>query len=585
MGSTPHRQRRARARRRLRAQRPRSAARQSVSLRAGLRRLHESRHLWHDHPGRAHQQCGSVSTSTTGFVKWTTEDSTDLDYSPMPLIARNNDEEDFQFTQEVRLAAATPKKLSDSATLQMADGRLPVHAGLSPGRGQHARTVRALAVCRSARQPVFAGLGSGRLRPRRLRPGHGDVQGKARRRRRRARRLREQERGSRRRSSTRRSHRATRRCRKTAFRTSRRSSRRRIGCSPTRWCTERSANGFKAGGFNPASPPGSESYGDENTWNYRSRREDALRQRPCRRERRRLLHRLGRPAAERSESERARASSTSRTSATRRARALSSNSPPGPHQASTSSGLLVIRTPPSAPAAFRAGSTSSGNDIPNTPDYTVGFGIQYGRARTSATTSWPRRRRVLRRVQVRRSEHSRGRTRSRRELPPGGHGPAAHRRSWSAQRVRHALHSVRVPVSRPRTVGFRRRDGRAADHHVRRGCTDSERPERTSEVASARLRRSALTPTPISVSSSARAVDQLERLDQRRRRGGRHARDAARADTGPRTHHRAHAPRSATRSRGVRQHQPVGDPPWSRHLPARRARVRSRRSSRRPPPS
>ena len=55
-------------------------------------------------------------------MKWKTEDSTDLDYSPMPLIVRNNDEEDFQFTQEVRLAAATPKKLSDSATLKWQTG-------------------------------------------------------------------------------------------------------------------------------------------------------------------------------------------------------------------------------------------------------------------------------------------------------------------------------------------------------------------------------------------------------------------------------------------------------------------------------
>ena len=61
-------------------------------------------------------------SSTTGFLKWKTEDSTDLDYSPMPLITRDNAEEDFQFTQEVRLASAAPKKLSDSAALKWQTG-------------------------------------------------------------------------------------------------------------------------------------------------------------------------------------------------------------------------------------------------------------------------------------------------------------------------------------------------------------------------------------------------------------------------------------------------------------------------------
>jgi iron complex outermembrane receptor protein len=57
--------------------------------------------------------------TTTGFVHWKTEDLTDLDYSPFPLITRNNDEKDFQFTQEVRLASARDAslRLSPSTTL------------------------------------------------------------------------------------------------------------------------------------------------------------------------------------------------------------------------------------------------------------------------------------------------------------------------------------------------------------------------------------------------------------------------------------------------------------------------------------
>ena len=45
-------------------------------------------------------------SSITGFVDWQTVDETDLDYSPMPLIRRNNTEQGFQFTQEVRVGSA-----------------------------------------------------------------------------------------------------------------------------------------------------------------------------------------------------------------------------------------------------------------------------------------------------------------------------------------------------------------------------------------------------------------------------------------------------------------------------------------------
>ena len=61
----------------------------------------------------------TVST-TTGFVRWTTDDATDLDYSPQPLVTRRNEEEDFQFTQEVRFAPTYPvgmDRLKDKATL------------------------------------------------------------------------------------------------------------------------------------------------------------------------------------------------------------------------------------------------------------------------------------------------------------------------------------------------------------------------------------------------------------------------------------------------------------------------------------
>ena len=63
-------------------------------------------------------------STTTGFVRWKTQDLTDLDYTPVPLITRDNTERDGQFTQEVRLAsaAAAPVRLSDRAALKWQTG-------------------------------------------------------------------------------------------------------------------------------------------------------------------------------------------------------------------------------------------------------------------------------------------------------------------------------------------------------------------------------------------------------------------------------------------------------------------------------
>jgi iron complex outermembrane recepter protein len=65
-----------------------------------------------------------VFSSTTGFLNWKTQDVTDLDYTPSPLLRRDNTEEDFQFTQEVRFASAetAPVRLTDSARLRWQSG-------------------------------------------------------------------------------------------------------------------------------------------------------------------------------------------------------------------------------------------------------------------------------------------------------------------------------------------------------------------------------------------------------------------------------------------------------------------------------
>ena len=62
--------------------------------------------------------------STTGFITWNTEDSTDLDYSPLPLAHRDNLEESTQFTQQVRISSP------DNAPLQFGAMNLKWQAGV-----------------------------------------------------------------------------------------------------------------------------------------------------------------------------------------------------------------------------------------------------------------------------------------------------------------------------------------------------------------------------------------------------------------------------------------------------------------------
>ncbi len=77
-------------------------------------------------------------SATTGFLNWKTVDSTDLDYTPLPLVTRDNTEESFQFTQEVRVANAVnaPIDLSDSVAPQVAGRRVLLHAELRAERDE-----------------------------------------------------------------------------------------------------------------------------------------------------------------------------------------------------------------------------------------------------------------------------------------------------------------------------------------------------------------------------------------------------------------------------------------------------------------
>jgi iron complex outermembrane recepter protein len=63
-------------------------------------------------------------STVTGVLKWKTADLTDLDYTAMPIITRANAEEDLQVTEEFRLASAkaAPIVLSDRVTLKWQGG-------------------------------------------------------------------------------------------------------------------------------------------------------------------------------------------------------------------------------------------------------------------------------------------------------------------------------------------------------------------------------------------------------------------------------------------------------------------------------
>ena len=327
-------------------------------------------------------------TSTTGFVKWKTEDSTDLDYSAMPLVVRNNDEEDFQFTQEVRLAAATPTKLSDSATLKWQTGAFLFTQNYQQDA---VNTFAPYILSQSAAFPVsqyspiselddfgLGVFGQGTVTFKEkldliagLRVDYEDKNADL----------------------------------KTFYDPA--------IAPPTVVVAEDSfshvspqfaaayrlrpeytvygtvANGFKAGGFNPASPAGSESYGAENTWNI----EAGLK----------TLFSNGRVALN---------SAVFFIDWNDLQLNVPNVNVPGQLYianvgGASSKGVEFDLTARAAPgvdvfgsfgytnATFSSGSFSSGldvagNDIPNTPDYTASVGIQYGRALNSTTTAYGR---------------------------------------------------------------------------------------------------------------------------------------------------------------------------------------------------
>ncbi|MCU0784481.1 MAG: TonB-dependent receptor [Verrucomicrobia bacterium] len=200
----------------------------------------------------------------TGGVWWKTADETDLDYTPAPLGTRHNEEQDVQFTQEIRLASAkdAPWRLCDNASLKWQGGVFFFIQNYEQEAFNDLNPPLSPVSLRSASQARLDDIGLGIYGQATLMlwekldltvGARGDVESKE----------------------------ATLR----SFTTPALSppGRQNLSddfseCTPqfsamyhiTPDCAAyaTAARGFKAGGFNSSSPPGTERYGQEDTWNY-----------------------------------------------------------------------------------------------------------------------------------------------------------------------------------------------------------------------------------------------------------------------------------------------------------------------------
>jgi iron complex outermembrane recepter protein len=85
-----------------------------------------NRDIWSSTVLVRHEGQRYAFSSTTGGVWWKTRDYTDLDYSALPLLTRDNQEKDAQFTQEFRVASAgrNPLQVSSDVTVDWQAGAM-----------------------------------------------------------------------------------------------------------------------------------------------------------------------------------------------------------------------------------------------------------------------------------------------------------------------------------------------------------------------------------------------------------------------------------------------------------------------------
>ncbi len=115
-----------------------------------------------------------------------------------------------------------------------------------------------------------------------------------------------------------------------------------------------------------------------------------------------------------------------------------------PRPTSTSSEASATPTRLSADGSASVGLDVSGNDIPNTPDYTASLGVQYGRAINSATSAYGRADAgALGRVQVRRCQFEGQDAYSLINFRGGVRGKLLFVEGW----VRNAFNTTYIPVA------------------------------------------------------------------------------------------------------------------------------------------
>ena len=226
--------------------------------------------------------------------------------------------------------------------------------------------------------------------------------------------------------------------------------------------------GYKAGGFNPASPVGGEAYGEEFSWNVEGGVKTLL--------------------------------AGGRVSANATVfyidwddLQLNIPNPAVPAQfyianvgGAVSKGVELEIGARAAPgvdlftsvgythARFAEGSISSGvnvegNKIPNTPEYTASAGVQYSRVVGPATILGRADAVFYGVVPVQRPEFAWTGGVLARQPPPRGDGPIPDGRAAHSERLRHQVHSAGVPVSELRAIRLHGRDGRSSHRQRERG--------------------------------------------------------------------------------------------------------------------
>ena len=194
-----------------------------------------------------------------------------------------------------------------------------------------------------------------------------------------------------------------------ASRTSRRRCRAGVPrCSPTRRSMRRSAAATRPAGSTRRLAAGSEAYGEEHTWNFEGGVKTLWAERPRLGQRRGLLHRLGRPAAERARTRPCPAqfyiANVGGAISKGVELEISARAAPGPRPVHRAS---ATRTRGSATAASRAASTSRATRSRTRPTTRPAPACST-RARSARATLHGRADvGVLRRVPVRRPEHAR----------------------------------------------------------------------------------------------------------------------------------------------------------------------------------